>query len=464
MKKLIFLLVLAILSCAGGCKSKTGGAASDELKWNEMDICALVFLGYGQNFTEFSRSENFQKLIQRFPSLKKAMQFDVETEGDELYCLIPRYADVDVQLHEYHLDIESMEELVGKELYNGGATPLLIRCNISDIHPNTQVTVTRNGESLTFSPMSNAWGREGLLFVNAEQDGGWGAEVLTNESEEGVQASKPASEYLYQGVYAEIRAKVVRGEVFLEFDRAEAAHAVGDADFTPEDHYAVMLEGGRCKSVFIGDVGQDYNPVLCCLMEDGSIEILGLYRALRQYDFGTSGRMYGHEDIVTVSNEGRHGDEGEGGGYVALVSTDAKGVKKEIGLCPWLEREWEYLVETEDGLMCYVLEFTADWKMSFKSGFSHSEALEFFVGKFWPVEEKSVDQGFNAVYNYQMKEADRSEMTGVAPNPTLRKGAFRLTASEYWSYYLEFTGINGLLLHAGEQGQTIRFERRGVVG
>ena len=442
MKKLIFLLVLAVLSCAGGCKSKTGGAASDELKWNEMDVCALVFLGYGQNFTEFSRSENFQNVIQRFPSLKKATKFDVETEGDELYYLVPRYADVVVQLHEYHLDIENMEELVGKELYNGGATPLLIRCNVSDIHPNTQVTVTRNGESLTFSPMSSAWGREGLLFVSPDEDGEWGAESL------------------YEGVYAGIRATVTKGEVFIQFDREEAAHVVGDTDFTPEDNYPVILEGGRCKSVFIGDVGQDYNPVLCCLMEDGSVEILGLYNALRTYDFITSGSMYGHDNIVSVSNEGVHGDEGEGGGYIALFSHDAKGNKKEIELCPWLEGQWECLEETEDGVMCHLLEYTSDWKMSYRSGFVNSEALEFFVGKFWLVEEKLMGQGFNSLYHCQMKEADLSLMTGVAPNPALRTGAFRIQVPEYWSYYIDLSHINGLLFHPAGQGRTIRFEKR----
>ena len=447
MKKIVFLLSLVAFACAGGGRSKAQNEIAAEITWGEKDVCAVVFLGYGKNFSDFADTESFKTLCARFPSLKKATKFTVETEGDELYYLIPRYSNTSLEVHEYRFDLESMVEALGRELYKGGDEPILLHCNFSDIHPNTSVTVTGKTESVTFHPMSSFGVQEGVQFVHLEQ-------------EAALSMLGFSSEYGYKGVYAGILAKVNQSGVRLYFDREEAVYIMGDNDFIPEDSYVVELVEGACKGVFIGNVGQDFNPILCCLMEDGGIEILELYRALRDYDFSTSGRLHGHENIVSVSNEGVYGDEGEGGGYIVLFSHDAKGNKKEIELCPWLEKPWECLVETEDGVMCYLLEFTSDWKISYKSGFSNSEALEFFVGRFWLVEEQVIDGGVNSLFHYQMKEADRSEMTGEASDPRLRTGAFRIQVPEYWSDYIDLTHVNGLLFHPTGQGRTIRFEKR----
>ena len=440
-------MALAILACAGGGKSNSQNEVSDGIKWSEKDVCAVIFLGYGQNFSALAESNQFKAFCTQYPSLQKMTKCTVETEGDEFYYIIPRYSNATVTLHEYRFDIENMEELVGKALYKGGAEPLLVRCNLSDIHPNTSVSITGGGQSVTFNPTSSLWGLEGVQCINTA---------------EGYMEALPLAgfsmEYEYTGVYAGIHARVVNGKVSIQFDREEAIYVVGDEDFVPESNYVVTLAAGRCKGIFIGDVGQDFNPILCCQLEDGGIEILPLYDALRRSDFSTSGRLYGHQNVVSVSNEGVQFEGGEGG-YVGLFSTDVKGMKKEIELCIWLDGSWEYFTETEQGEMCFLLELTSGWKISFKSGPPNSEAQEFFVGKFWVVEDKNIDDGFNLLCGYEMKEADRSEMTGEAPDPKLRTGTFRMQAPEYWADYLDVTCVKGLRFSPAAQGETTQFGR-----
>ena len=109
-----------------------------------------------------------------------------------------------------------------------------------------------------------------------------------NESESETIRKGFSSEYNYKGVNAGITAKVINGEVSISFDQDEAANVFGETAFVLDESYAVEGLSGMCKGVFIGDVGQDYNPVLCCLLEDGGVEVLALYPALRNYGFSVT--------------------------------------------------------------------------------------------------------------------------------------------------------------------------------
>ena len=446
MKHIVLLLSVTLLlaSCGGNSKSNQKEAL-DNVKWQDNDICAMIFLGYCNDFSTLTLSDDFKKYSEDFPSLQKMTKFTIETEGDEVYYIIPRYGDATISVREYGFDFENMKEIIGKELYNGGNQSILIKCNISDIHPNTNITITGNGGGATFNPTSGIGGNELLHIANAL------------ENREDISAANLQSRYEYSGVYAGITASVISGKVFLYFDINEATYILGNDDANLMDRFEVELVDGAAKLVYIADYGQDYNPILYCILENGGVEVLPLYSALRNSDFSTSGRLPGFENIVSIANESVEDESGMT--YAAPMATDAKGNKKEIEFCHWLEDTWIHQAETENGVMCYVLEFTSDWKISFKSGFINSEAHEFYIGKFWLEEEQSNGNGYSSLYKYQMKEADRSEMTGETPDPTVRKGSFQLQAPEYWSEYLELKYISGLRFLPEDEGVMIRVKR-----
>ena len=437
---LFFFATFVLIACGGGSSSKAGASGkalfeiSDGVEWRQHDICAVIFIGYGNNFVLSSQTGNYAAFSKRFPSLRKTTKFTAETEGDEIYYIIPRYSDATVIINEYKIDFENdMKEIIGKNLYDGDAMPLLIRCNISDLHPNTTVTVTGNGKSVTFNPMNVSEERNDVQFISQD-----------NESTGEAIREGFSSEYSYKGISASINAKVINGNVSVTYDLEEATSIFGEQEFMLEDKYIVEGMSGACKGIFIGDVGQDYNPVLCCLMEDGGIEVIELYEALRNYDFSTSGRLRGHDNIVSVSNEGVH--FGDGGGYATLFTLDVSGNKKEVEFNALLNGTWIHQVQDGDQLVRYIVYLSSDWKITYVCGFADSEALESFLGTCRIIEEKD---NF-IVYEYEMKEGDRSEMTGEAPDPEVKKGIFKVQKiSDDWFDGINITCLTGLSFHSG---------------
>ena len=445
-KTMILTMLTSLLMTCGSCGSKKQAGTSEGVGWKENAICAVVFLGYGSDFTTLSTTNNFKTFAQRLPSLQKMTEFTVKTEGDEVYFIIPRYANATITVNEYQLNIESGKEIIGKKLYQGDAEPILLKCNLSDLHPNTSVTITGNRESVTFNPQSSCSSKAGVQYLSLNDVG--------DEEEEAFPTSLP-TEFTYKGYAGSIRAKVSNGKVSLFFDRKEAAEIMGDKSFTPESSYEIEGLSGECKGVHIGDVGQDYNPVLACLLEDGGIEVIALYEALRTHDFRTSGRLPGYDNMVSVINDAVIFEE-EGGGYGTLFAISEEGFKKEIEFCVQHGKYVHYSIPVtsdEDAeRMCYILTLTFDWKFSYMSGYANSEAMEYFVGRCWKANEKYTNNDYLVVYNYEMKEADRSEMTGIAPDNTLRTGAFKARLTGDRSQYLHVICTKGLRFHPGNMG------------
>jgi hypothetical protein len=437
----LFLCATLFLTACGG-KSQRVFDMSDGIEWRENDICAVVFIGYGNDFTSITQTDDYIRFCERFPSLRELTRFAAETEGDEIYYIIPRFSDATIIVNEYKIDIEdNMNEIIGAKLYDGEDAPILIKCNLSELHPNTTVMVTGRGKSLIFSPISGFVERNDMQFISSEND----------FSDTSIRAGF-SSEYNYKGVYAGIYAGLNYGKVSISFDREEAAYIFGGMDFMLEDSYNVEGINGLCKGVFIGDVGQDYNPVLCCIMEDGGIEVLALYDALRNYDFRTSGRLLGYDNVVSVSNEGVQ--FGEGGGYITLFTLDASGNKKEVDFNVLLNGEWIYQTQGENGEERYIVFLSMDWKISYISGFVDAEANEIFLGTCWIIEENEKV----IVYEYEMKEPDRSEMTGEAPDLTIRKGTFKVEQiTDDWFDGIKVTCLTGLKFHPGGIGKEAPF-------
>ena len=451
---LFLLAALALTACGGGSstagtsnKSQAVHEISDNINWEENDIGAIVFIGYGKDFPTISQTDHYEVFRKRFPSLRKTTRFTVETEGDEVFYIIPRFSDATITVKDYVLDLDDgVKEVIDKTLYEGKSTPLLIRCNLSDLHPNITVTITGNGRAETFNPVSSfdAWNYNYLQFIS-----------LIDESEFETVREGFSLEHVYQGVFAGITAKVINGEVTLSYDHEEAVYALSETEVVINDTYAIEGLSGVCKGVFIGDVGQDYNPILCCLLEDGGVEVLSLYQALRNYDFSTSGRLHGHNDVISVSNEGVGGEEG--GGYITLFTSDATGNKKEIDFNAFLNGEWIYETHDENGYFRYIIYLSADWKITYIYGLVDSEALEMYMGTCHILEESETV----IIYEYEMKEPDRAEMTGQAPDPTVKKGTFKAQMiTDDWFDGINITCLSGLKFHPGAFGEKALFKNK----
>ena len=108
---------------------------------------AVAFLGYGDRM-DFRN--NYVKGV--FESLSdeaigKIQHFDFE--GDEWYLVIPRYKDA--------VEIISLDTDKRYTVNQGEA--FTVKCNLSDLHPNVEITTERNFGAYKFSPQMGGDGR-----------------------------------------------------------------------------------------------------------------------------------------------------------------------------------------------------------------------------------------------------------------------------------------------------------------
>lgn len=101
---------------------------------------AAAFLGYGG-----TNEERKTQVMDFFVSLGAAEYDKIEHfdfEGDEWYLVIPRYRDEVVIT-----DLETGEEHI---VYNG--TAFTVRCNMSDLHSNIEISTSSGLDAHSFSP------------------------------------------------------------------------------------------------------------------------------------------------------------------------------------------------------------------------------------------------------------------------------------------------------------------------
>ena len=84
-----------------------------------------------------------------------------EYNGDELYIIIPIYKNVSINV--YSAVMEEADIVKDKLLYTTNK-PFILKCNISDIIPNTIVDIKQNNKIYNYSPSLNL--KDGSLYVN----------------------------------------------------------------------------------------------------------------------------------------------------------------------------------------------------------------------------------------------------------------------------------------------------------
>ena len=172
MKYLTVCLTAALcltLAACGGKKSvdtqelaelADGAAQADSL-------CAVAYCG--GRVGDYDALEAFEllKIAEKYPELAGAAVLD--TGGEQFYLLVPSPDAVSVEIEGYGMDEDGNVGPDGEIIYREEAGPVAVLCNVSDIIPDIQVTVTgSDGNTLVFSPMLS--GEDGSVYAPGTAD------------------------------------------------------------------------------------------------------------------------------------------------------------------------------------------------------------------------------------------------------------------------------------------------------
>lgn len=149
-----------------GAIAETDMQSVEEVMQGTDYVFAVCYAGYTTNDIDSA----FLSLQSRYPLISLiSKERWVETEGGEVYCIIPKDKNATVTVNELVFDDTSETFYrVEKVLYRSEkGEPILIRGNISDIFSNIQVVVTDSDNSVTYSPCLSL--ENGELLIADEQ-------------------------------------------------------------------------------------------------------------------------------------------------------------------------------------------------------------------------------------------------------------------------------------------------------
>lgn len=128
------------------------------------NLCAVTYVGYALDTLAADFSPD--AVGELYSWAEKAPY--VDASGDDVFVLIPAAEDCRLQIQEAQLS-DGGELTAGAVLYTGDGSPVILRCNVSDIIPNTIVTVTgAGGGELSFSPVISL--KDGSVFAPGALD------------------------------------------------------------------------------------------------------------------------------------------------------------------------------------------------------------------------------------------------------------------------------------------------------
>ena len=160
------LLLVVVLTAVAGCMpqkpqvpDKTGMVYTDSdyrsdyanvLDFDSYDgqpMFAVAFLGYGDRM-DF-RHTYIKGVFGELGDYAIEQIGHIDYEGDEWYLVVPRYKE--------NVDITNLETGEVHTIYNGEA--FTVKCNLSDIHSNIEISTEKNLSGHKFSPQIGGDGR-----------------------------------------------------------------------------------------------------------------------------------------------------------------------------------------------------------------------------------------------------------------------------------------------------------------
>lgn len=215
---------------------------------------------------------------------------------------------------------------------------------------------------------------------------------------------------------------------------------------------------GNVKKLYIGDIGQDYNPILCVLYDNGKVGIMHVYGAIQTGDTGLG--ILNMTDIVDFRSGGGGPIEGDDGEvfyeYTTIYAIDKDGVEHEIQLY-FGPQYLSMLPYGEEGKENYRLTFTADWKMVIEHFWKDGSLNDVANGFFWPVDNGCVTAD-GCVYRYEAYEHSvSSESSNSDCGLILLQGEFALTDPENGVNVSLTPNEGDFLFGASQMGETVNY-------
>lgn len=270
--------------------------------------------------------------------------------------------------------------------------------------------------------------------------------------------------FLWDDEKPAIKGEIKDGSVWLTFDKGQVVYQTTNDEETyrlPDE--PVVVEGllGEPQGLVIGDIGQDFNPILCVLLPEGKVQILNLWNST----------VTGDLDATLLPMEGIVGFEvGPGGAYesedgeinydhTTIYAVDAQGVKEEIPLY-LLEHNLEYS-DDSDG-MVYHLYLSEDWKMQYVVDDREHNRMEEERGRFWEMSSDWDNMVFR--FGYELSEALVYSENGVKGNDEEARGVFEIRQKEgEWNAFF-VTPVEGIDFCRKGMNQTVKFVRGSAYG
>ncbi len=396
MRRIVSLLAIcaALVSC-GNTGGKSTGDEFQSINWRDNDAAAVICVGMYTNESDLRDSG----LLDRYSKSYGLENLEtVQTKGDEWYIVIPRHSKATVKVNAVEID-ENCNLHKSMLLAERDGRPFLLRCNVSDLYCNVAISIEgKDGKPLVdYSPMISL--KDGKAFVR-----------------------------LSRGI-----------------------------DECPEGEYEIEDLSGKCRGVFIGNIGQDINPIVCLAMENGGLEIFSLFSATQTGRFDSSGPLDGFKDIEAFKDSTVVDTvDGEfAGAYVTIFALNKNGDAKEIELTPSLNAEISFLQNNDDGKITeHKIVITQDWKITYSTSWFEGDPIEEYRGRIRPLKADYDNHVFEYSYVFFERLHYSQDMMATSEKINLA-GSFRHTSDN--SGYL-VTPLSGPLTFGAQDTGSVFYE------
>lgn len=235
-------------------------------------------------------------------------------------------------------------------------------------------------------------------------------------------------------------------EVFLEDGRVSLylplalrqELSLGSSLYLPEDVanpegkdlFEVTRLAGSCVNIFVGDIGQDTNPMLCMLLSDGRVQLLNIFQAVLYKDFNASAPIKELRDIKSFESKVVDNT------YVTIFAKDASG--KGFEILPFMvKHELRYPILNEVGNPPLIIVLTSDYKIQILMDRYEGSWEQVYRGTFegpdW------LDEGQKGNYTFNLFRLEREDGQGAKAFDIKETGNFSLTPKEGIGNLVELT-------------------------
>lgn len=450
MRRIVSLLAIcaALVSC-GNTGGKSTGDEFQSINWRDNDAAAVICVGMYTKESDLRDSG----LLERYSKSYGLENLEtVQTKGDEWYIVIPRHSKATVKVNAVEID-ENCNLHKSMLLAERDGRPFLLRCNASDLYCNVAISIEgKDGKPLVdYSPMISL--KDGSV-VTPDDDGDSATVLDITDKFLPIKPSASADYIVHEytdsyPIKNKITARVQDGKAFVRLSRG--------IDECPEGEYEIEDLSGKCGGVFIGNIGQDINPIVCLAMENGGLEIFSLFSATQTGRFDSSGPLDGFKDIEAFKDSTVVDSvDGEfAGAYVTIFALNKNGDAKEIELTPSLNAEISFLQNNDDGKITeHKIVITQDWKITYSTSWFEGDPIEEYRGRIRPLKADYDNHVYEYSYVFFERLSYDQDMMAASEKINLA-GSFRHT-SDNLGYLV--TPLSGPLTFGAQDTGSVFYE------